>query len=54
VAGRFPFLSSELFGGSPALDAFDMLTPAVNWVEKGTVPESVNVTGRAFHGLCQQ
>jgi hypothetical protein len=54
VVGRFPFLSSELFGGLSALDAFDMLTPAAKRVEKGTAPESVNATGRTFPGLCQQ
>jgi hypothetical protein len=37
-------------GGSGALDTFDMLTAAVNWVEKGTAPESVTATGRAFAG----
>ena len=37
-------------GGSAALDTFDMLTAAVNWVEKNTPPDSVTVTGRAFPG----
>lgn len=37
-------------GGGPALDQFDLLTPLVNWVEKGTAPVSVNATGRAFPG----
>ena len=27
--------------GGPATDQFDMLTPLVNWVEKGQVPDSV-------------
>jgi feruloyl esterase len=37
-------------GGSAALDTFDLLTPAVNWVEKNSAPESVVATGRAFPG----
>ncbi len=37
-------------GGGPSLDHFDMLTPVVNWVEKGTAPESVIATGHAFPG----
>ena len=37
-------------GGGPALDQFDLLTPLVNWVEKGTAPTSVTATGRAFPG----
>jgi len=37
-------------GGGPSLDHFDMLSAVVNWVEKGTVPESVIATGRAFPG----
>ena len=37
-------------GGSAALDTFDMLSAAVNWVEKGQAPESVMATGRAFPG----
>ena len=37
-------------GGSAALDSFDMLTASVNWVEKGTAPENVVATGRAFAG----
>jgi hypothetical protein len=37
-------------GGEFALDNFDMLTAAVNWVEKGTAPESVVATGKAFPG----
>jgi feruloyl esterase len=37
-------------GGGPALDQFDMLGAAVNWVEKGIAPESVIATGRAFPG----
>ena len=37
-------------GGGPSLDRFDMLTPLVNWVEKGTAPDSVIATGDAFPG----
>ena len=37
-------------GGGPALDQFDMLSAVVNWVEKGTAPDSVIATGRAFPG----
>jgi feruloyl esterase len=40
-------------GGSSALDAFDMLTPAVNWVEKNSAPESITATGRAFPAHAQ-
>lgn len=32
--------------GGPATDQFDMLTPLVNWVEKGTAPDSVVATAR--------
>ena len=32
------------------LDNFDMLTAAVNWVEKGQAPESVMATGRDIPG----
>ncbi len=37
-------------GGEFALDNFDLLSAAVNWVEKGTAPESVVATGKAFPG----
>ena len=37
-------------GGSATLDTFDMLSAAVNWVEKDTPPESITATGRAFPG----
>ena len=36
-------------GGAAALDNIDLLTPLVDWVEKGTAP-SVTATGRAFPG----
>ena len=35
-------------GGGPGLDQFDLLGAMVNWVEKGTAPTSVIVTGKAF------
>jgi tannase/feruloyl esterase len=37
-------------GGEFALDTFDLLSAAVDWVEKGTAPDSVIATGRAFPG----
>ena len=36
--------------GGQALDRFDLLTPLVNWTEKGTEPQSVIATGKAFPG----
>ena len=32
--------------GGPTLDQFDMLTPLVNWVEKGQAPDSVTASAR--------
>jgi hypothetical protein len=37
-------------GGGPGLDQFDILSPMVNWVEKGTAPTSVIATGKTFPG----
>ena len=37
-------------GGSATLDTFDMLSAVTDWVEKGTAPDSVVATGRAFPG----
>jgi len=37
-------------GGGQALDQFDLLGAIVGWVEKGTVPQSVIATGKAFPG----
>ena len=37
-------------GGEAALDTFDLLSALVDWVEKGTAPESVRATGQAFPG----
>ena len=36
--------------GGPSLDQFDMLSPLVNWVEKGAAPASVIATGKTFPG----
>jgi pimeloyl-ACP methyl ester carboxylesterase len=33
-------------GGGPSTDQFDMLTPLVNWVEKGQAPDSVTAGAR--------
>lgn len=37
-------------GGDATLDQFDLLTTLEGWVEKGTAPDSVVATGRAFPG----
>ena len=37
-------------GGSATLDRFDMLSAVVDWVERGTAPDRVIATGRAFPG----
>ncbi|HUA15640.1 MAG TPA: tannase/feruloyl esterase family alpha/beta hydrolase [Verrucomicrobiae bacterium] len=37
-------------GGGQSLDQFDLLSPMVDWVEKGTEPTSVTATGKAFPG----
>src|SRR5579863_9993571 len=37
-------------GGGPSLDHFDMLSTVVNWVEKGTAPDFIVSTGKAFPG----
>ena len=36
--------------GGASLDTFDLLTALVDWVEKGTAPDAVTATGRAFPG----
>jgi feruloyl esterase len=36
--------------GGEALDTFDLLGAVVDWVEKGTAPNGVTATGRAFPG----
>jgi hypothetical protein len=37
-------------GGSATLDHFDLLTPLVAWVERGTAPEAVIATGTSLPG----
>ena len=37
-------------GGQGALDRFDLLTPLVDWVEKGAAPDAVTATGRSTAG----
>jgi hypothetical protein len=37
-------------GGAATLDRMDMLSAIVDWVEKGTAPDFVVATGRAFPG----
>jgi hypothetical protein len=37
-------------GGAATLDTFDLLGAVVEWVEKGTAPDAVTATGRAFPG----
>jgi len=41
---------SHCLGGAGALDQFDLLGAVVDWVEKGTAPDSVVATGTAFPG----
>jgi hypothetical protein len=36
--------------GGMALDRFDLLSAIVGWTEKGTAPDSVTATGKAFPG----
>ena len=37
--------------GGPAVEQFDMLTPLVNWVEKGIAPERVVATARGVGNI---
>lgn len=37
-------------GGPATLDSFDALGAVVDWVEKGTVPDSIRATGKSFPG----
>jgi len=47
--GQFYFIPGMGHCGSgPGLDQFDFLQAITNWVEKGNVPQSVLVTGKAF------
>ncbi|HTZ32225.1 MAG TPA: tannase/feruloyl esterase family alpha/beta hydrolase [Methylomirabilota bacterium] len=41
---------SHCGGGPMTVDEFDMLTAVVDWVEKGTPPDSVTATGHTFPG----
>jgi len=36
--------------GGPSLDHFDMLSPVVDWVEKGAAPDFILATGKTFPG----
>lgn len=45
-ARYFPVPGMNHCSGGPATDQFDMLTPLVNWVEKGVAPDSVIATAR--------
>lgn len=42
----FPVPGMNHCAGGPAADQFDMLTPLVNWVEKGQAPDSVTASVR--------
>jgi poly(3-hydroxybutyrate) depolymerase len=45
-ARYFPVAGMNHCSGGPALEQFDMLTPLVNWVEKGQAPDSVTASAR--------
>ena len=45
-ARYYPVPGMNHCSGGPATDQFDMLTPLVNWVEKGQVPDSVVANAR--------
>ena len=49
-AASFLFPAWPTAAADPSLDHFDMLTAVVDWVEKGTPPDSVIATGQAFPG----
>ena len=42
----YPVPGMNHCSGGPAVDQFDMLTPLVNWVEKGIAPDSVVASAR--------
>jgi feruloyl esterase len=42
----YPVPGMNHCSGGPAADQFDMLTPLVNWVEKGVAPDSVTASAR--------
>ncbi len=46
-ARYFPVPGMNHCSGGPAADQFDMLTPLVNWVEKGIAPVSVKASVRS-------
>jgi feruloyl esterase len=37
-------------GGEQTPDSFDLLTPMVDWVERGEAPAAVTATGRSMAG----
>ncbi|XAH25211.1 tannase/feruloyl esterase family alpha/beta hydrolase [Xylophilus sp. GW821-FHT01B05] len=45
-ARYYPVPGMNHCSGGPATDQFDMLTPLVNWVEKGQAPEAVTASAR--------
>jgi feruloyl esterase len=45
-ARYFPVPGMNHCGGGPSTDQFDMLTPLVNWVEKGQAPDAVVASAR--------
>ncbi|MBD8530522.1 MULTISPECIES: tannase/feruloyl esterase family alpha/beta hydrolase [unclassified Massilia] len=45
-ARYFPVPGMNHCSGGPSTDQFDMLTPLVNWVEKGQAPDSVTASAR--------
>ena len=45
-ARYFPVPGMNHCSGGPATEQFDMLTPLVNWVEKGQAPDVVQATAR--------
>jgi len=51
-SSRFYFVPgmNHCAGGPAALDKFDLLGAVVDWVEKGTAPDSIVATGKAFPG----
>jgi hypothetical protein len=51
-SSRFFFVPgmNHCSGGPATLDKFDLLGAVVNWIEKGTAPDSVVATGKDFPG----
>jgi len=54
IAGLLPNSTPPAAGAAPrpckSTYNFDLLSAVMNWVEKGTPPDSVIATGRAFPG----